>query len=112
VVQKQLKPFLPYHVSFHAEYKPDWVWSSIYEKQRLETMIQRAQCLGSTVPLEEFEQLGGPMMCVTDSEPQNFQIVTLEQIDELLDRIAVASPLSSFDLRKRSPQQADASSGV
>lgn len=74
-------------------------------------MIQRAQCLGSTVPLEEFEQLGGPM-CVTDSEPQNFQIVTLEQIDELLDRIAVASPLSSFDLRKRSPQQADASSGV
>lgn len=52
------------------------------------------------------------MMCVTDSEPQNFQIVTLEQIDALLDRIAVASPLSSFDLRKRSPQQADASSGV
>jgi DNA ligase 4 len=91
------------------ERRPDRVFN--LQEKRLEMIIQQAQCLGATrlKDLQNWRTIDGSdlascverVMAATDSEPRLGPSVALEELDEILDRIAATSSFSSVDLRER-----------
>jgi DNA ligase-4 len=91
------------------ERRPDRVFG--LQVRRLETIIQRAQCLGSTRMKDlqswrtsdgmDFASCVEHVMAATDPEHRPGPNVTLEKLDEILDRITATSSFSSIDLRRR-----------
>jgi DNA ligase-4 len=91
------------------ERRPDRVFG--LQVRRLETIIQRAQCLGSTRMKDlqswrtsdgmDFASCVEHVIAATDPEHRPGPNVTLEELDEILDRIAATSSFSSIDLRRR-----------
>ena len=81
------------------------------QEKRLESIIKQAQGLGVTrlKQLQNWRTRDGAdfascverVMSATDSEPRPGSSVTLEELDEILDRIAATSSFSSVDLRER-----------
>ena len=90
------------------ERRPDRVFN--LQEKSLESIIKRAQGLGATrfkalrnwrtKDSTDFASCVERVMSATDSEPRPCPSVTLEEIDETLDRIAATSPFSSIDLRE------------
>jgi DNA ligase 4 len=78
---------------------------------KLEAIVQHALGLGTTrlKELRWWEQTNGAdfassvehIISATDSEARPGASVTLEEIDEVLDRVAAASPFSAVDLRNK-----------
>jgi DNA ligase 4 len=91
------------------ERRPDRVFN--LQEKRLESIIQQAQCLGAgrfkdlqswrTSDGTDFVSCIERVMSATDSEPRPCPSIAVEELDEILDRIAAASAFSSPDLRKR-----------
>jgi hypothetical protein len=79
-------------------------------KKPLETISQQAQCLRATClkNLQNWRAIDGSDfascvergMAATDSESKPGPNMTLEELDEVLDRIAATSPFSSVDLQE------------
>jgi DNA ligase-4 len=92
-----------------SERRPDRVFG--LQVRRLETIIQRAQCFGLTrmKDLQSWRTSDGMdfascveyVMAATDFEHRPGPNVTLEELDEILDRIAAISSFLSIDLRRR-----------
>jgi DNA ligase 4 len=91
------------------ERRPDRIFN--LQERRLETIIQQAQCLGST-RLKDLQSWRASddvdcascvehVMSITNSEPRPGPTVTLVEIDEILDRVAASSAFSSIDLREK-----------
>jgi DNA ligase-4 len=91
------------------ERRPDRVFN--LQEKRLETIIRQAQCLGASrlKDLQRWRAMDGSdsascverVMAATDSELRPGPSMTLEELDEILDRIAATSSFSSVDLRER-----------
>ena len=100
-------------VAFLSSILPDKRRDRIFElrENRLESIIQQAQCLGATRMriLQGWRTRNGvdfpscveKVMSQTDPEPRPGPMVSLEEINEVLDRIAALSSFSSPDLRNR-----------
>jgi DNA ligase 4 len=90
------------------EHRPDRVFN--IQEKRLETIIQQAQCRGATrlKDLQNWRNIDGSdlascvdrVMATTDSELRPGPSVALEELDEILDRIAATSSFLSVDLRE------------
>lgn len=78
-------------------------------ERQLETIIQRAHCLGSSRMLElqsiqssgqlDFAASVERVVAKTDCEPRVGSELTLEEIDDTLDQVAALSSFSSANLR-------------
>lgn len=79
-------------------------------ERQLENIIQRAQCFGSSrmVALQSLQSSGQldfaasveRVMAITDCEPRVGSELSLEEIDDTLDQVAVLSSFSSANLRE------------
>ncbi|XP_044718809.1 uncharacterized protein HRG_07374 [Hirsutella rhossiliensis] len=95
------------------ERRPDRVFG--LSKIQLERIVQQAQCLGSSrmKELQIWQTRNGPdfatcverVMAITDCEPRMGPKVTLQELDDVLDRIAAFSPFSSADLREETERK-------
>jgi DNA ligase 4 len=95
------------------ERRPDRVFN--LQEKKLESIIQQAQCLGAsrlkdlqswrTSDGTDFASCVERVMSATDSEPMPCPSITVEELYEILDRIAATSAFSSPDLRNRTEEK-------
>ena len=95
------------------ERRPDRVFN--LQEKKLESIIQQAQCLraGRLKDLQSWRTSDGTdfascvehVMSATDSKPMPFPSITVEELDEILDRIAATLAFSSPDLRNRTEEK-------
>ena len=109
------------------ERRPDRVFG--LPTRQLEGIIQRAQCLGASrmKDLQRWKTDNGSdfascverVMVVTDCEPRSSPAMTLDELDDIINRVAALSPFSSMNLKEvverkfgRSARANDLISGV